>query len=61
MATHAMEYVRTRTASGTLKTNAPVVEEALRRFEADGYRLVSAVPDTDNGDLTGLLLLFVRE
>jgi hypothetical protein len=61
MATHAMEYVRTRTASGTLKTNAPAVEEALRRHEAEGYRLISAVPDTDNGDLTGVLLLFVRE
>lgn len=61
MPTHAMEYVRTRTAAGTLKTNAPAVEEALRRHEADGYRLVSAVPDTDNGDLTGVLLILVRD
>ena len=60
-AEHAIEYVRTRTASGTLKTNAPAVEEALRRREAEGFRLVSAVPDTDTGDLTGVLLLLVRE
>ena len=58
---HAIEYVRTRTADGTLKTNAPAVAEALRRREADGFRLVSAVPDTDNGDLTGVLLLLVRD
>ena len=60
-AEHALDYVRTRTAQGTLKTNAPAVEEALRRREAEGFRLVSALPDTDNGDLTGVLLLFVRE
>ena len=61
MAEHAIEYVRTRTAAGTLKTNAGLVEEALKRREAEGFVLVSAVPDTDNGDLTGVLLLMVRE
>ena len=60
-AEHAVEYVRTRTATGTLKTNSGLVEEALERREAEGFRLVSAVPDTDNGDLTGVLLLMVRE
>ncbi len=58
---HAIEYVRTRTPKGTLATNHPLVAEALRAREADGFRLVSAVPDTDNGDLTGVLLLFVRD
>ena len=61
MAEHAVEYVRTRTPSGTLSRNLPAVEEALRRREADGYRLVSAIGETDNGDLTGVLLLFVRD
>ena len=60
MPEHAIEYVRTRTAAGTLKTNAGLVEEALERREAEGFVLVSAVPDTDNGDLTGVLLLMVR-
>jgi hypothetical protein len=58
---HAVEYVRTRTSAGTLGRNVPAVEEALRRHEADGFRLVSAVPETDDGDLTGVLLLMVRE
>jgi hypothetical protein len=57
---HAVEYVRTRTPNGTLSRNLPAVEEALRRREEEGYRLVSAVPETDNGDLAGVLLLFVR-
>jgi hypothetical protein len=61
MAAHAVEYVRTRTAKGTLATNHPAVEEALRRREADGYRLVSALADTDHGDVTGILLLLVRD
>jgi hypothetical protein len=58
---HAVDYVRTRTPSGTLSRNVDAVEQALRRREAEGYRLVAAVPETDNGDLTGVLLLFVRE
>ena len=57
---HAVEYVRTRTPSGTLSRNLPAVEEALRRREEEGYRLVSAIGETDSGDLTGVLLLFVR-
>ena len=61
MAVHAVEYVRTRTPAGTLGTNAPLVAEALRAREADGFRLVSAVPDTHNGDLMGVLLLLVRD
>ncbi len=61
MPSHAVEYVRTRTSGGTLSRNLPSVEEALRRREADGYRLVSALPETDNGDLTGVLLLMVQE
>ena len=61
MAEHAVEYVRTRDASGTLSRNLPAVEEALRRREEDGFHLVSAVPETDNGDLTGVLLLFARQ
>ena len=60
-AEHAVEYVRTRTASGTLRANAGEVAEALVRREAEGFRLVSAVPDTDNGDLAGMLLLMVRD
>ena len=60
MAEHAVEYVRTRTPSGTLSVNLPSVEDALRRREEDGFRLVSAVAETDDGDLTGVLLLFVR-
>ncbi len=61
MPSHAVEYVRTRTSGGTLSRNLPSVEEALRRREADGYRLVSALPETDNGDLTGVLLLMVQD
>lgn len=61
MATHATEYVRTRTPKGTLGTNVPLVEEALRRWEAEGYRLVSAVTDAHNGDTMGVLLLFARD
>ena len=61
MATHAVEYVRVRNAAGTLGTNVSLVEEALRRHEADGYRVVSTVPDTHNGDLVGVLLVLVRE
>ena len=57
---HAVEYVRTRTPSGTLARNLPLVEEALRRREEEGFRLVSAIGETDNGDLAGVLLLFVR-
>lgn len=55
-----MEYVRVRTAAGTLQTNMPLVEAAVARHDADGHRLVSTVPDTHNGDLVGILLLFVR-
>ena len=58
---HAAEYVRTRTPSGTLSRNLPAVEEALRRREDEGYTLVSAIGESDNGDLTGVLLLFVRD
>lgn len=61
MATHAIEYVRVRTAGGTLSRNLPAVEEALRRREADGYRVVSTVPDTHNGDLVGVLLVMVAD
>lgn len=57
---HAVEYVRTRTPNGTLSRNLPAIEEALRRRADEGYRLVSAVGETDDGDLTGVLLLFVR-
>ena len=57
---HAAEYVRTRTPEGTLSRNVGLVEEALRRREADGWRLVSAVGETHNGDTTGVLLLFTR-
>jgi hypothetical protein len=51
MATHAVEYVRVRNANGTLSRNLPAVEEALRKRE----------DETDNGDLTGVLLLFARD
>ncbi len=61
MATHAIEYVRVRTAAGTLGTNVGLVEEAVRRREADGYRVVSTVPDTHNGDLVGVLLVMVSD
>ena len=57
---HATEYVRVRNAAGTLQTNVPEVEAALRRREEEGYVLVSSVPDTHNGDLVGILLLFVK-
>jgi hypothetical protein len=60
MTTHAAEYVKVRTPAGTLATNAPLVEEALRHREAEGFRLVAAVPDTHNGDLVGVLLLLAR-
>jgi hypothetical protein len=60
MTAHAMEYVRVRNAGGTLQRNLPEVEGALERREADGYTLVSSVPDTQNGDLVGILLLFAR-
>ena len=60
-ATHAVEYVKTRTPAGTLQTNAPLVEDALRAREADGFRLVAAVPDTHNGDTMGVLLLLTRD
>ena len=60
MPEHAVEYVRTRNASGTLSRNLPAVEEALRRREEEGYRLVTAVGETDSGDLAAVLLLFVR-
>lgn len=59
--THAVEYVRVRTAAGTLGTNVPLVEEALQRREAEGFRVVSTVPDTHNGDLVGILLVLVRD
>ena len=61
MATHAIEYVRVRNAAGTLGSNLPAVEEALRRREADGFRVVSTVPDTHNGDLVGILLVMVAD
>jgi hypothetical protein len=57
---HATEYVRVRTASGTLQRNVGEVESALRRREEEGFQLVSSVPDTHNGDLVGVLLLFVK-
>lgn len=60
MDAHVIEYVRVRTAAGTLQTNAGLVGEALARREADGLRLVSTLPDTHNGDLVGVLLFFVR-
>ena len=60
MDAHAVEYVRTRTAAGTLQTNVPLVEAAVARQEAEGRRLVGTVADTHNGDLVGILLLFAR-
>ena len=61
MPRHATEYVRTRTPEGTLSRNVNLVEEALRRREEQGWRLVSAVGETHNGDTTGVLLLFVAD
>lgn len=61
MAKHAIEYVRVRTAAGTLGTNVALVEEALARREAEGYRVVSTVPDTHNGDLVGVLLVLLAD
>jgi hypothetical protein len=58
---HATEYVRTRTPDGTLGRNVNLVDDALRRRGEDGWRLVSAVGETHNGDTTGVLLLFVRD
>jgi hypothetical protein len=57
---HAAEYVRTRTPTGTLSRNVDLVQEALDRRTAEGWTLVSAIADTDNGDTTGVLLLFRR-
>jgi hypothetical protein len=56
-----MDYVRVRTPSGTLQRNLPEVEAALRTREQDGWRLVSTVPDSHEGDLVGILLIFVRD
>ena len=61
MPTHAIEYVRVRTAGGTLASNLPAVQEALQRREAEGLRVVSTVPDTHNGDLVGILLVMVSD
>jgi hypothetical protein len=61
MSAHAMDYVRVRTASGTLQRNLPEVEAVLRRREQEGWRLQSSVPDSHEGDLVGILLFFVRE
>jgi hypothetical protein len=61
MTAHAMEYVRVRTASGTLQRNLPEVEAALARREAEGYRLVSSLPETHNGDLVAVLLFFLAQ
>jgi hypothetical protein len=60
MTAHAIEYVRVRTPTGTLPRNLSEVEAALDRRGDDGYQLVSTVPDTLNGDLVGVLLLFTR-
>ena len=60
MPEHAVEHVRTRTPTGTLARNTEAVAAARQRREAEGFRLVSAVPETDNGDLVGILLLFAR-
>lgn len=57
---HAIEYVRVRNATGTLQRNIPEVGAALARREAEGFHLTSTVPDTQNGDLVGILLLFGR-
>lgn len=59
MDAHAVEYVKVRNAKGTLQTNLPEVEAALRRREAEGYRLVSAVPESQEGDLTAIVLFFL--
>jgi hypothetical protein len=61
MTAHAMDYVRVRTASGTLQRNLPEVEAVLRAREQDGWRLQSTVPDSHEGDLVGILLFFVRD
>ena len=61
MTAHAMDYVRVRTPTGTLQRNLPDVEAALRVREQDGWRLVSTVPDSHEGDLVGILLIFVRD
>ena len=61
MTAHAMDYVRVRTPTGTLQRNLPEVEAVLRVREQDGWRLQSTVPDSHEGDLVGILLLFVRE
>jgi hypothetical protein len=61
MDAHAMEYVKVRNAAGTLQTNLTEVETALARREGDGWRLVSSVPETQNGDLVAILLLFARQ
>jgi hypothetical protein len=60
MTAHAIEYVRVRNAGGTLQRNLPEVGGALARREAEGFALTSTVPDTQNGDLVGILLLFAR-
>lgn len=56
-----MEYVRVRTAAGTLQTNLPLVEAAVTRHGEEGRRLAGTVPDTHNGDLVGILLMFVQD
>jgi hypothetical protein len=61
MAAHAMDYVRVRTAAGTLGRHLPDVEAALRRREAEGFRLQSTVAESHEGDLVGVLLFFVRD
>ena len=60
MSEHAIEYVRVRTRDGTLQSNVGAVEDAVRRREAEGFTVVSTVPDTHNGDLVGVLLVFTR-
>jgi hypothetical protein len=61
MAAHEIEYVRVRTPAGTLSRHLPDVEAALRRREADGWRLQSTMPESQEGDLVGVLLFFVRD
>ena len=61
MAAHAIEYVKVRTPTGTLNRNLPDVEAAVHRRGDEGFRLQSAVPETDNGDTVAILLLFVRD
>lgn len=61
MTEHAAEHVRTRTPDGTLSRNVNLVQEALDRRAAEGWRLVSAIGETHNGDTTGVLLLFTRD